>query len=433
MRRISAALAFFPVLLMACTPARAQDPDAASGVAQRVIGSPADLSGPRQLGNVPDDIGYQLQEAEEEIDAILPCGPLTPIHNFWDRSTARLKRSCGLDLGINYTAIYQWADTTVQGPRDAGDGDLDFFGRWNLLGCEKSSPLGLVFSSETRHKYSAIAPNTLNTGTVGGTIVGFGEQDFSLVQCYWEAGRYEDRYIARLGKMDPALIYDGGRYVSSNYAFFSPTFSDTIPMALPGAGLGLAAAIYPTETTYIVAGIHDANGKRTTAGFDTFFGDGEYFSAIELGWFPYVDRPYEGLYHVTFWSIDSRENVGRPSDRGMAATLEQPLGCDGKFVPFLRYAYAQRGLNDVRQNLAVGLGIENVLSQNDDLIGVAGAWQEPAANQSRRDQFVVETFYRFYLTPHTHFSPDIQLVIDPANAPSKDAVTVFGMRLRTLY
>ena len=78
------------------------------------------------------------------------------------------------------------------------------------------------------------------------------------------------------------IRYDGGRYVSSNYAFYSPAFADTVPMALPGAGLGVAGAVYPTETTYIVAGMHDANGKRTTAGFDTFFGEGEYFTAVVL-------------------------------------------------------------------------------------------------------------------------------------------------------
>ena len=391
-----------------------------------------DLPGPRQLGNVPDDIGYQLQESEERIDAIFRYGPLTPLHRSWDRTTGHLKKSVGLDLGLNYTAIYQWADTTVQGPRDAGDGDLDFFGRWNLLGCEQCSPLGLVFSSESRHKYSVIAPNRLNTGTAGGTIVGFGEQDFSLVQLYIEAGNYEDRYIARVGKMDPALIYDGGRYVSSNYAFFSPAFSDTLPMPLPGAGLGIAGAIYPTETTYLVAGMHDANGKRTTTGFKTFFGEGEFFTAVEIGWFPNIDQSDEGLYHLTFWNIDARTTAVRPSDRGLALTLEQPLGCDGKYVPFLRYAYAHRGLNGIRQNLAIGMGIENVLSQNDDLIGVAGSWQEPSSGGTR-DQYVVETFYRFYLTPQTHFSPDIQVVIDPANASEKEAVTVFGLRLRTLY
>ena len=142
--------------------------------------------------------------------------------------------------------------------------------------------------------------------------------------------------------MDPALIFDGGRYVSSNYAFFNPAFSDTAPMALPGAGLGVAGAIYPTETTYVVAGIHDANGRRTTSGFRSLFDEGEFFTAIELGWYPHVDQPDEGLYHVTFWNIDARQTAGKPSDRGIAATLEQPLGCDGKYVPFLRYAYQDR-------------------------------------------------------------------------------------------
>ena len=181
-------------------------------------------------------------------------------------------KACGLDLGMNYTALYQRADTTVAGPRDVAGGDFDFFGRWNLLGSEKNCPGAFVFSSESRHRLANIPPSSLNTGTVGGTIVGFGVQDFSLVQFYWERGSYDNGKIYRIGKMDPALIFDGGRYVSSNYAFLSPAFSDTQPMALPGAGLGVAGAVYPTKSTYVVAGLHDANGKRTTSGFNTFFG-----------------------------------------------------------------------------------------------------------------------------------------------------------------
>ena len=396
------------------------------------MGNQLDPTRERQLSNVPDDIGYQLQESERRIDAIFPIGPLTPLHNAWDRTTEHLRDAACLDLGLNYTSIYQRADTTVSGPRSVGDGDLDFFGRWHLLGCENQWPGALEFSSETRHKYSEVAPNNLDTGTVGGTIVGFGEQDFSLVQLYWEQGSFDDGAIGRVGKMDPALIYDGGRYVSSNYAFLSPAFSDTLPMALPGAGLGVAGAIYPTKSTYIVAGVHDANGKRTTAGFNTLFGEGEYFTAIELGWFPNEGKAREGMYHITFWNTDSRQSAGRPNDRGIALTAEQQVGCDGKLVPFLRYAYAHRGLNGIRQNLSLGVGIEEIFGQNDDLIGVATSWQEPA-NSPLRDQYVVEAFYRFYVTPHTHLSPDIQVVIDPANAPTKEAVTVFGLRLRTLY
>lgn len=430
---------FLFVLFLFAMPARAQNQPQTNGPSNEINDEilaqndrQIDFSTERQLGKVPDDIGYQLRESDETVDAIFPYGPLTPLQNVWKRETRHLKESLGLDIGVNYTAIYQWADTTVSGPRDAGDGDLDFFGRWNLFGCEHCSPGALVFSSETRHKYSAIAPNRLDTGTAGGTIVGFGVQDFSLVQLYWEAGSYDDDFIVRLGKMDPALIYDGGRYVSSNYAFFSPAFSDTLPMGLPGAGLSAVGAIYPTETTYVVAGIHDANGRRTTAGFNTFFDNSEYFSAIEFGWFPYVDQPFEALYHLTLWNIDARQDAGRPSDRGIAATFEQPIGCDGKFVPFLRYAYAHRGLNGIRQNLSIGLGIEDVFGQNFDIAGIAASWGDPS-DPLRRDQYVFETFYRFHITPHTHLTPDIQVVIDPANAPNKDAVTIFGLRLRTLY
>jgi porin len=420
-------------------PLLAQEPTPTIGQADTVMASPQPFqdqqaSSPprRELSNVPDDVGYQLQESLERIDAIFPFGPLTPLHNLWDRSTGCTRESIGLDLGLNYTSIYQRADTTVNGPRDVGGGDLDFFGRWHLLGCENHWPGSIVFNTETRHKYSTIPPSSLDTGAVGGTIVGFGIRDLSAVQLYWEQGSYDDGLIYRIGEMAPDFIYDGGRYVSSNYAFFSPAFSDTLPMALPAAGLGFAGAVYPTKSTYVVAGIHDANGDATRAGFDTFFGEGEYFTAVEFGWFPFTDEPNEGMYHVTLWHTDARQNAGKPSDRGVAVTLEQPVGSDAKFVPFLRYAYGHRGLNGIRQNLSIGLGIEDVFGQNDDVIGLAGSWQEPS-DGALRDQYVIEAFYRFYITPHTHLSPDIQVIIDPANAPTKDAVTVFGLRLRTPY
>ena len=405
--------------------------DAFSSAAQAPVSQPA-ADERRQLGNVPEDVGRQLQESTKRVDAILPFGPLTPLHNVWEHTNGRVRESVGLDMGVNYTGVYQRADTTVSGPRDASGGDFDFFGRWLLLGCDDCCPGALVFSSETRHRYSEIPPAALDTGTVGGTIVTFGTQDFSLVQLYWEQGSYESGQIVRVGAMDPALLYDGGRYVSSNYAFLSPAFSDTLPMALPGAGLGVAGAIYPTESTYIMAGVHDANGRRTTAGFETFFGDAEYFSAVELGWFPNEGESNEGMYHITYWNIDSRQTAGRPNDRGIALTAEQQIGCCCNLVPFLRYAYAHRGLNGIRQNLSIGMGVEDVFGQNDDVLGVAYSWGEPS-DRALRDQYVLETFYRFYITPHTHVTPDVQVVLDPANAREKDAIAVFGLRLRTLY
>ena len=400
------------------------DPQAPTGEFESMAG--------RQLGNVPDDVGFLLQEAEGRIDSIFPFDPLQPLHELWDCTNNCLQDKIGLEIGLNYTSIYQRADTVRRGPREASSDDIDLFGRWSLCDSDCLGPGAFVFSTEQRTRYTEIPPSMLNTGAQGGTIVAFNTQHFSVVQAYWDQGSFEDGFEFRIGKMDPALIWDGGRYVSMNYAFLSPAFSDTQPMALPGAGLGVAGAVYLTECTYITAGVHDANGKRTTAGFDTFFEEGEFFTATEFGWFPNEGESHEGLYHVTLWHVDSRENAGKKNDRGVAVTLEQQVGCHGNVVPFLRYAYAHRGINGIRQNLSIGMGIEDVFGQNDDVIGAAWSWQDTTKDMLR-DQYVVETFYRINITPHTHLTPDIQVVIDPANAPKKDAVTVFGLRLRTLF
>ena len=84
------------------------------------------------------------------------------------------------------------------------------------------------------------------------------------------------------------------------------------------------------------------------------------------------------------------------------------------------------------ENNAKWVRVEDVFGQNDDLLGLAASWQDPS-NRTAGEQYVLEAFYRFYITPHTHLTPDIQVVIDPANTPTKDAVTIFGLRLRTLY
>jgi len=388
----------------------------------------------RQLfGNTPGDIGSQLRESEIAVDAIFPVGPLTPMHKLWDRGNNHSREATGLDFGLNYTTLYQRAAEGAN-LRDAASDNIEFFGEWNLLGRDGGVPGFIAFSSEIRNRYSRITPAQLgdNVGSAFGTAVSFNSQDYALTQLYWEYGSIESGARYRVGRMDPALIYDGGRYVSSNYAFLSPAFSDTLPMALPDAGIGLVGAVYPTSNTYLVVGVHDANGVRTQGGFDTFFDVGEYFTAVEFGAYPTDGDEDRGLWHVTLWHTDARTLAGKPSDHGVALTIEQELGDRGNIVPFLRYSYADRGTNPIRQNVSVGVGIEDVLTQNEDLIGVAFSWGTPS-DRSLRDEYVFEMFYRILITPHTHVTPDLQVIIDPANAPDRDSVAVLGLRVRTLY
>ena len=50
-----------------------------------------------------------------------------------------------IDLGVNYTALYQHASHVRKGPKDAMGGDFDFYGSWNLWEDDEWGPGSLVF------------------------------------------------------------------------------------------------------------------------------------------------------------------------------------------------------------------------------------------------------------------------------------------------
>ena len=57
-------------------------------------------------------------------------------------------------------------------------------------------------------------------------------------------------------------------------------------------------------------------------------------------------------------------------------------------------------------------------------------WGKPAARagQSLRDEYVIETSYKFQLLKNFSLLPDVQLMLDPANNPDKDSAWVVGLR-----
>jgi len=409
------------LLLLLCQPAMAQS----AAPAPRAPGNTG-------LDNSPDDVDNQLAVSDERYDALFPVGPLEPLHVQWERFTRHLAQTIGLELGLNYTTLYQRSDTSLPGRQSQGAvGDLDFFGRWNLVNRGGPWPGAMVFFTEGRHRYTKIPPSDLGDaiGSLWGTTNAFTTQDYALTQLYWEQGSVEDRLVYRLGKMDPESIYDRSRYVSANEAFLNRAFSTTLAMAVPTTGLGGAVAISPITNTYIVGGVHDANGAKTT------FGEiekGELFAAIELGVAPGHGKPGAGLYHVTLWHSDAREEANIPSGRGIALTLQQELGPGGNIVPFFRYSYGDGGATPVRQAIAAGLGLEKPFGQNNDLIGIGFSWGQPT-DSTLQDQYVLEAFYRVQVTPHTNLSPDIQLILHPSENPAEETITVGSVRLRTVF
>ena len=382
--------------------------------------------------NSPDSIDNQLNESDERVDSLFPTGPLQPLHREWERATRRLRETIGLDLGLNYTGLYQRAGQSLADQqKEAGGGDLDFFGRWDLYNRNGRWPGTLVFYTETRHRYTETSPSDLGNaiGSLWGTTDAFSTQAYALTELYWEQGSKEDQVIYRLGKTDPSGIYDRVRHVSANYAFLNQAFSTTLAMAVPSTARGAAAGSYPSANTDILGGIHDSNGTKTSIGH---IERGEFFTAVELGATPRYGKTGAGLYHVTLWHSDKREAASVPSSRGVAVTLQQEFGPDGNIVPFARYSYDEGGATAVRQTFALGVGLEKPLGQNHDLVGFGFSWGEPT-DRTLRGQYVFESFYRVAVTPFTHLTPDLQVSFNPSKNPAEDRSAVGSIRLRTSF
>jgi len=404
------------VLLLLCAgPALAlQEPTA----------EPAKLSGFEEqttLGG-SGDLSARLVEDDQEKVALITPVLLEP----WYAFKGRLNESIGLKLGVNYNTLFMGATSSLTGDDNASGGVLEINGNWTLLGRGGPNTGVFGFRLESRHKYTDLAPNQLGSeiGSLWKPDVLWGTFDFSLSQLWWEQRFMAGKGAVRFGKLvTPAVIYDNFFLRVPPLVFESETmvFSAT---AYPSNGLGAVAVVFPTDNLYVQGGIHDANGSPTEAGFDTFFDVGEYFVAGEIGWVSSFDRRRQDNYHVTVWHTDERAAKGTPSSWGLTAALQRYFG--DRVMPFLRYSYSDGGATPLDHLVTGGLAYR---VRGHDGFGVGLSWGSPS-EAGLRDQFGIESMYRFYLTQAISVIPGLQVLFQPSRNPDEDVIGVFSLRAR---
>ena len=98
---------------------------------------------------------------------------------------------------------------------------------------------------------------------------------------------------------------------------------------------------------------------------------------------------------------------------------------------FLRYGGNDGDINSIEHILAAGFSFLQPFDRKNDQAGIAVSYTHPTSGDLR-DEYSAETYYRLQLTEGIELSGSAQLIIDPS-ASDRDAVDVFGMRLRVLY
>ena len=380
----------------------------------------------------PVDISNQLEQDDRDKDGgLLP--PFAEFMQNWDSFKEGLNQRYGLQFGIDYQALYQSASSSP-GESDAASGWAGLFGTWELIGRETEHPGKLGFKVENRHRLGTdLVPMALGrtTGSAWTTAGGWAKFDLSVVEFWWEQHFIKDHLAFRAGKVLPFALYDYSRFKNPKTGFLNQMFNINPALPFPSFGLGAAVLARPRSDIYFVASIHDANGQPTTAGFDTFFEDNEYFTAAEIGWDPgnigagRSDFFNNADYHLTLWHIDARERIGTPSGQGFTIAAEQPVTADTTL--FARYGYADGSGSAVKQMATAGIGYGNIFGYKTDLLSIGTSW---GRNREDLDQYALEAFYRIQLTPRVTITPDIQLIFDPASNPDKNVLAYYSIRGR---
>lgn len=79
-------------------------------------------------------------------------------------------------------------------------------------------------------------------------------------------------------------------------------------------------------------------------------------------------------------------------------------------------------------NATATAGVTRSLHRRD-LLGLGTNWGDPS-DDSLRDQWSTELFYRFQFSQNLALTPSVQWLVDPAQNPEEDQVWVLGLRAR---
>ncbi len=365
-------------------------------------------------------------------DVIIP--PFGPLDTAQLAEQQELASAGDLRVSVDYQALAQKASDSLDDDFAAG-GVARLLGTWSIAP-DTSHPGALVLRAESRHRIGTdLAPQALgpvSLGYAGLTGTNFSDQGFGIGEFYWKQQFLTKTPIElRVGKFDMAANFDVTGFSDPYTSFVNlhSIFSPTVPYPAAGSLGALGFIAFPNKV-YLMGALVDANGEFGKSSFDTFEG-GEYFTAFEFG--ISGPPPPDGYYayltnsvHVSYWHQDGRKKIGTPSGQGVSIAGSRWFD-DGQWVFLMRAGWSEGGLSLLEKSASFGVSVHPG-ELGDDYAGLSVGWGQ--AFDSDEDQVTTELFYRFQLNEHLAVTPNLQLIVNPANNSVEDKIWVFGVRVR---
>lgn len=398
----------------------------------RAEGSPAEVA-------VADpDAGRSIKSVEEDLKSRSAFQPSlfdldlsrSAIFSPYYRLKSSMKETFGLEFGADYTTLAQYSTYT-----ESGD-DMGFSQVLRVLGTLRPPDPTileggrLVWKMETRNSLGGNpAPRDMSfdTGTALGTANFKELRYWGVTDLYWRQRFQGGKYAFVVGHMDAGDWADQYPLLNAWTSFMNDAFYNNPTEAIPKRGFGLVGQIFSEGNLYLMAGIHDANGKDGKLDPSSFFDGREYFTWAEFGLREGFDVSSRRNAHVHFWHQDALEEAGTEESWGGIFTHSYTTRNDN--VIFVRAGLSDGDAPPMRRFIGGGISFQPF---GRDTLGIATSWGSPP-DRSLRDQVTSELFYRLQVTRNFSISPDFQLIYQPSFASGKDWVFLPGIRARLVF
>jgi porin len=379
----------------------------------------------------PDGVSSQIDQSYEGADAVYePEKGLKPYYD-WKQ---RLQDEHGFAFGFTAYWLYQKASDSLGSDDDALGQIYRLQGNWTLLGRDTGHPGRIEWRFEYRDAIgSNLAPSQLGgAGGIGTAALnsGFGYSpnfDLDLSVFNWTQLFNDQTAGFAVGRLAFDAYLDAFPFQTFSKGFLNRSFVLNPTVGTTGIGaLGAVAKGFVTDQVWIGGQIYDGNAVSGEFDMDTF-DEGEWLKALEIGWAPSVDRRKTDRIQFTYWDKDERTLAGVPSGSGWAVSASWKVS--EKLFPFLRFGHSDGGAGVAAEN-AASIGVEYT-TRPDQAWSIGFGWADPvspAAGPALKDEYVLETSYKFQLLRGFSLLPDLQYIKDPANNPNEDNVWVGGLR-----
>jgi porin len=381
----------------------------------------------------PESVTSELKRNDADREAIYQFDGLQRnLAGYFDWKR-RQQDDNGFAMGFQYYMLYQKASSSLPGEDDdALGGIFRFQGNWTLFKRDNGSLGRIEYRVESRGNIGGFkAPGSLGGRTGIATLApGFAYSDTfdtDLSVLNWTQGFNAGKAGYAVGRLAFDVYLDAFPFQTFSRGYLNRSF--ILNPTLPTTGIGAIGGVvkgYVSDKVWLGAQMHDANAASGDFDWDTVE-QSEWLKAIEVGYTPSFGQRKSHLVQLTYWEKDARVLAGTPKGSGWAVSAAYQL--NDRYFPFIRFGHSDGG-GGVAAEDAISAGLE--ITQRFDQVWTMGiGWSKPSETTygpGLDEETVFETSYKLQLSKNFSLTPDVQLILNPANDPSESSVWVVGVR-----